>query len=444
MNVPAAGTTDSPVLPAEQDPAMQSPRHGFAAATGPGLRTGSYLGLIRSEGQRASAPAVVALAQDRGPTRQSSGLRRLLGIALRCYQSASRMRAMPAGAVALPGGGHKHDEVRAEFRAVHCGAPVPFASPPRRPARIDPGALRVLLRVLPLMWRTHSSRRLRPYCEVLTLSRAFTEILARDPIRRHWLIIGDLSTYLIALAGAARQAGHGVVYWQYSYLDFKHMPVRADAAVILNDTGRALAAPRGACPPGAIFWRPRQPVAPLRITAQGEWRTGAVLNAHADTRALMRLVEFHRALARPIEVRLHPNSRLHAANWPEGLKKAPDDEPLEVFARRHDLVLGGNSQAQLKVLLEGTMVVHCAGLDPLPFDHHSYVRDGILPGWYDSTKVDQKALQSFFEAARHLDAFAGHIGPDPDQRVPGLSGLLVLLGGGDGAADNQTEPRHNG
>lgn len=385
------------------------------------------LGLVRSEAQRAAAPAVLAIAQDRGGRRQSGGLRRLLGIALRCYRSTALLRAMPAGALALPGGGHKHDEVRAEFRAAAHGPAVSIATPVRRTARIDPVALYVLLRVLPLMWRTYASPRLRPYCEVLTQARAFADVLSREPGRRHWLIIGDLSPYLIALAGAARAAGHGVIYWQYSFLDFKHMPVGADAAVILNDAGRALAVPRGAPEPEAVFWRPRQAVSPLRITTVGTGHVGAVLNVHADTRALTQLLAYSRALARPLEVRLHPNSRLLSAEWPEGLTKAPPDEPLQGFARRHTLVLGGNTQAQLKVLLEGTMVVHCAGLDPLRFDHHDYVRDGILPGWRDSTEADPAALQSFFDAADHVSALSGHIGPDPAERRPDLSDMLSWL-----------------
>jgi hypothetical protein len=391
------------------------------------MAVATNLGLIRSEAQRAAAPAVLALAQDRGGMRQSGSIRRLLGILLRCYKSAALLRAMPAGALALPGGGHKHEEVRAEFRAaVHVPA-VSIATPPRRTTRIDAVAMYALLRALPLMWRTHASPRLRPYCEVLTQARALADVLAREPGRRHWLIIGDLSPYLIALAGAARQAGHGVIYWQYSFLDFKHMPVRADAAVILNNVGRALAAPTGASAPEAVFWRPRQTVSPLRREAGSSGQVGAVLNAHADPRALTQLSAFSREMARPIAVRLHPNSRLHDVEWPEGLTKSSANEPLEDFSRRHAFVLGGNTQAQLKVLLEGTMVVHCAGLDPLRFDHHNYVRDGILPGWRHSAEADTDALQAFFNSVDHAGAMADHIGPEPVERRPDLSDLLRRL-----------------
>ncbi len=391
--------------------------------------TSCWLGVIRSEAQRAAAPALLELAQDRGGTKKSGALRRLLGIALRCYQSAARIRAMPAGELALPGGGHKHEEVRAELRSAAGDASLPITSLPRKGATFDFGALRVTLRILPVLWRTYRSTRLRPYCEVLTLARALTDTLAWDTDRRHWLIIGDLSPYLIALAGAARQAGHGVIYWQYSFLDFKHMPVRADAAIILNDRGPNLSTPRGAEAPEKTFWRPRQSVTRLRRADIAEGRVGAVLNVHADTRALTLLSAFSQKLARPIEVRLHPNSRLHRVEWPEGLTKAQTDESLTEFSQRHVVVLGGNTQAQLKVLLEGTMVVHCAGLDPLRFDHHDYVFNRILPGWRESAEADLDALQAFFASEHHVGALAAHIGPDQDERRPDLSDLVCWLAG---------------
>ncbi len=380
------------------------------------------------------------MAQDRqrrGVTGRSDALRGLLGIARRCYHGVAALRGLPEGDLVLPGGGHKYDEVRAELAAAARDLPqaAAIARAPRKQARFDPGALRILLRVLPLMWRTQTSRRLRPYCEVLSHAQAFAYALQQDPTPRHWLIIGDLSPFLIALAGACRAAGHKVIYWQYSFLDFKHMPVASDIAVILNDTGRDLAVPKGQPRLPQIFWRPRDAIAPLRLDALETGSLAAVLNVHADARALRQLEACSTALDRPIEVRLHPNSKLGEAAWPDALTKAPANEPLEDFAQRHALVLGGNTQAQAKLRVCGTPVVHCAGLDPLRFDHHDYVRSGILPGWRDPLEADFAMLRRFYEAEDHVRALADHLGPEPENRRPTLTDLLSTLGTGRLAAN---------
>lgn len=390
-----------------------------------------FLKVIRSEAQRASAPAVLALAQDRqqrGAVRRRGGLRSLAGLAWRCYRDVAALRAMPPGDLVLPGGGHKHDEVHSELTEAARDLPQgpTMARAPRSRRRFDLLALYIVLRTLPLMWRAHASPRLHPYREVLAHSRAFSLALAQQRAR-HWVIIGDLSPYLIALAGAARQAGHGLVYWQYSYLDFKHMPAPADMAVILNDTGRDLAVPKGHPQPDKVFWRPRGAIEPLRLDALETGSLGAVLNAHADTRALRQLDACSKALGRPVEVRTHPNSKLGAEEWPATLTKAPEGEPLEAFGQRHALVLGGNTQAQVKLRVSGTPVVHCGGLDPLRFDHHDYVRSGILPGWRDPSEADFAMLRRFYEAEDHVNALSEHIGPDPENRRPTLADLLLVL-----------------
>lgn len=55
------------------------------------------------------------------------------------------------------------------------------------------------------------------------------------------MIIGDLSTKLIALEAPCCATGQKVIYWQDSNRDFKQLPVKADHAVILNGTGPELA-----------------------------------------------------------------------------------------------------------------------------------------------------------------------------------------------------------
>ena len=149
-----------------------------------------------------------------------------------------------------------------------------------------------------------------------------------------------------------------------------------------------------------------------------------MLNVHADERALRQLQSLSRVLSRPIEVRLHPNSRLDAQEWPTELTLAPKDETLEVFAGRHAILLCGNTQAQAKALASGTAVLHCAGLDPLPFDHQGYVRDGILPGCQTPDSLDLSAVRDFFARGFHKAALESHMGPEPANRKPNLEDFL--------------------
>lgn len=386
--------------------------------------------IIRSEAKRAATPAVLAIARDserRQPKSDRTDLRKLVGIAWRCYRHVCQIRRISPGDVVLPQDGHKYREVHEELTAAaqHC---VDYAEVvtawESRARRFDPIAFVIVLRSFPALWRSHKSSRLRPFGSVLCYAKAFSMVLQRRS-PQHWVIIGDLSPHLIALAGACAAAGHRLVYWQYSYLDFKHMPARSDVAIILNDSGRYLATPSGAKEELSVYyWRPRPAIEKTRLNALDAGTVGSMLNVHADVRALRQLQAFSAALNRRIEVRLHPNSRLNLAEWPDELMLASKDETLEEFARRHALLLCGNTQAQAKALADGTPVVHCKGLDPLPFDHHGYVRDGILPGCADPSELDQPGIREFYSAGSWMRALELHMGPEPDRRVPGLDAFL--------------------
>ena len=385
-----------------------------------------FRGVVRSEKERAAAPAVIAVKRDserKGSVKRSNAARMMLGIALNCYRQVKMVRALPKGDLVLPQGGHKYQEVYEELEEAGKGlqsSPSIATASKRATSRFDLLSILIVLRVLPLLCKCYRRIRLRPYCAVLSYSYAHY-FAVRQVERRHWLIIGDLSSFLIALAGACHAAGQKVVYWQYSFLDFKHMPVTSDLAVILNNRGRTLASPRvNAKVSGFSYWRPRPPIEEIRVGSLQSARVGAMLNVHADARALGVLLEFCNVLDRTIEVRLHPNSQLAAEDWPSQLTMAQQEEPLESFARRHSLLLCGNTQAQAKALALGVPVVHCNGLDPLPFDHHGYVANGILPGCESAVSLDIGSIQQFYEATSYREALEAHMGPEPNFRTPGL------------------------
>jgi hypothetical protein len=406
--------------------------------------------MIRAERCRAAAPAVQAVAQDRArrgaaaPETRSAAreTRALLGILKRCYEGSRSLAAIQAAPLILPQRGHKYDEARAELHAAGLG-PGAIGSPL---ADADRGvrlrALVATLRALPTLRRCRRSRHLKPYAEVLASATAFTRVLRRREEVAHWIIVGDLSPFLIALAAACRRSGQRVVYWQYSYLDFKPLPVPADMAVLLNETGRELAR---IGPTSPAYWRPREAVRPVRLDSLGEGSVGAMLNVHADERALERLEVLARRVDRPLEVRLHPNSSLGHRPWPETLSKADTHEDLADFAGRRKVLIAGNTQAQAKALTLGTPVVQLAGLDPLPFDHHEYVRNGIVLGIQSPEAFSFEAVRAFYADERYQEGLSALMGPPPEVRTPGLEEFVAdLMARGDGYAEKAGRNEVNG
>lgn len=403
--------------------------------------------VIHAERIRAAAPAVQAVTQDRVrrgvEARRGTGkLRAMLGILKRCYQVTRALAAMPAAPLILPQRGHKYDEARAELRAAGLD-PETIASASAAAERgVSLRALVATLQALPTLRRCRRSRRLNPYAEVLASATAFSRVLRQRRDVSHWLIIGDLSPFLIALSAACRKGGQRVVYWQYSYLDFKPLPAPADAAILLNETGRKLAR---VGPSSPAYWRPREAVRPVRLDSLNQGSVGAMLNVHADGRALERLEALARGLDRPLEVRLHPNSSLAHRPWPETLSKADTHEDLADFAGRHNVLLAGNTQAQAKALTLGTPVVQLAGLDPLPFDHHEYVRKGIVLGIQSPEEFSFEAVRAFYADERYQEGLSALMGPPPEARKPGLEEFIAdLMARGGGYAEKAGRNEVNG
>ena len=396
------------------------------------------LAVVQSERQRALAPAVVEVQRRRvacenpNPSfvrRTATRAKSVLGVVYHAYRFVTDVASLPSGDVVLPMTGHKYDEVYEELTAA--GLPVQRIAtrPSPRQASLQLTlhlrALSALLRALFVTAPAWKSARLRPYAEVLLLTEALVQILRARKHCQYWVIIGDLTTTLIALASACHETGQRVISWQYSYLDFKRFPVRGYAAVVLNEDGLVLAR-HESDPVGLrrVYWRPGKPVAPLRLEGLEHGPIGALLNVHADRDAIARLDALRQVLGQSIHVRLHPNSSLAGMHFPEGLVLADPTEPLDDFAARISLAISGNTQAQAKALCLGTPVIQCAGLDILPFDHHGYVRDGIVAGIQDVAEFSFDRIRAFYSERGYVDALRKLLGPEPQNRVPGLDGLV--------------------
>ena len=404
-----------------------------------GGSVGSLLGVCRSEYQRQNAPGVLVLrgrARQREDKRNSvvRGLgraRRALGVFRRMSAEGSAARNVAVVSLVMGRGGHKFELVKSEL--VGAGAdPDDLAfmdGRGRNPSRKVMGRIGSVVELfvlwVVLSWRTRG--RLRPYREVVCLYAVFARELGRRP-KTYWLVIGDLSPVQIALAGAARRAGHGVISWQWDYLDFKRFPVKPDFAAVLNETGVRLAhMNEHDLGEGRVIWRPGLPQKPLDLARIEVAPVGVLLNAFAEAPTLEVLSGAQAALGRPLLLRLHPNSRLWDTQLPENMKMQERGAPIEAFFSSVGLVLVGNTQTQFNALCHGLPVIQLPGLDPLVFDHHGYVRRGIAFGLREISRLDLDEVVRFYSDNRFSTEMRKLLGPRPEHRSPPLSALLEVV-----------------
>jgi len=402
----------------------------------------ALIGLYRSELQRQHAPAVVA-ASDR-QAKEIKGLSRPARIWLAWSRELSQCLEVAIIAVALKNtgpeavmlfnNGHKYREVEDELigAGVGEGAIGVVASKYREIMRETRFRLYwILLKVLTLRLglRVRASRRFRSHVHAISFYIFMKQELALIK-RRCWVILGDLSPHLIALAAAARASGHACMSWQCDYLDFKYFPGRSDIAAVLNGRGIELAGHERDS--SGVVWR-AAPEPEAVVVEEKPDSLGVLLNAFAGAEELRVLDEIQARLGITMEIRLHPRSTLSEDLLSHGLSFAPSAESLEEFARRMPLVICSNTSSQLKVLCHGTPVVQIPGLDNLRFDHHGYVEKGIVLGIRDLESLDLDAVGEFYQSSGYLAALRKLLGPAASQRHPTIregieGGLFERIG----------------
>ena len=194
--------------------------------------TNSLLGLFRSERGRQLAPAVVALkvrADDitgnrNWPQKVVGDLRRRIGLLRLMFVKSSYLVLPDSPRLVLAKRGHKYSEVRdLLIRNGLDAKKIVFASSADRDNlaySLLTGRYRIVRNLVDWIYFNfrmlgRSSDFLAAICLYCVCYREL-----KNQYRHLWLCIGDLSTWQLALAAAARQAGHRVVSWQLDYLDF--------------------------------------------------------------------------------------------------------------------------------------------------------------------------------------------------------------------------------
>lgn len=217
------------------------------------------------------------------------------------------------------------------------------------------------------------------------------------------IIISDVSPTLHMQWSGALAAGNKVMWWQDDYHHYKgfsdenYFPYSCTYAAVLNQKG--LETILGKTPEAKIFLRNQIEIKQIRSIPE-RLKVGIATNAFFEARADQ--IELLKKIKENFEVdilkvRLHPNSRLNAASFPDGLVEiASANESILDFVNSIDLAVVGNSAVQLKLLCEGVPVVHIAGMDIHGYDIYGYCNNGFCFGINDIAGLDLNSVKSFY------------------------------------------------
>lgn len=205
--------------------------------------------------------------------------------------------------------------------------------------------------------------------------------------------IGDRSPRRIALAAGAALAGRASLYWQNGYHDRVIPDLRYENAAVFNAAGAAAFVGR----PTQV-WEMDPPAQSVLRKPERIKHLGVATNAFAGPE--IEAARDRVGIAFPdaeVALRLHPRIETFDAERVPGWDVRHRSQSLEDFARSCDVVICGNTAAQIEILMAGTPVIHIAGLDPYGFDLYGYVARGISFGGeilQDGAVVD--AIRTFY------------------------------------------------
>lgn len=387
------------------------------------------LSIIRSEQVRRNAPAVLALNKIRAAEasiwQRWGQLLKLVPSAMReSITAQQQLLKLGWNELMLPGGGHKYEEVREEL--IQAGISHELGNG----YNSKPIALskRLYIAVLTCLfvfkyWALLLTATTRDYYAVLLTYYSLSHFIASNYSKvANWVIIGDLSPFLIVLSAACKRNQHKVIYWQYSLLDFKPLPVHADKAVILNDSGKDLSRIKKGHP---FYWRRLDEFQDLKLAKMTGGPIGILLNVHAHEASIAVIQELHQKLGLPFLVRLHPNSTLSLSGLPSDISKADSKQSLEEFAEGISLGICGNTQAQAKLLMLGVPVVQIKGLDVLEYDFHNYIKNYVVKGYKSPNEFEFDEVATFYKSNNYKNGLIKLLGPLGEHRRPKLDKSLL-------------------
>ncbi len=231
---------------------------------------------------------------------------------------------------------------------------------------------------------------LRATRAVLELQNA--RALLRQVRPSHYVTHNDYSEFSLAFALACEEAGVPILLYQPGKM-CKQLPMhRISIAAIYQGTDPEPYRSR-LLEGGKIIVRQPE-IKPMRAAIPDLARIGIVLNNYFSVDGVSTVVNtlFERFNPKRVLLRQHPNSRHLLRD--DRLIICDPQEPLGEFASQCDVVIAGNTSAQLEVIQSGVPVVHVGELDDHPYDFYALVADGVV---YGAHKLDDVHIQSVLE-----------------------------------------------
>lgn len=237
-------------------------------------------------------------------------------------------------------------------------------------------------------------------------------IIARDAFRRLFvrhpqlvaIVISDLSPLRAVLAAGAASAGARVMWWQDDYHHASPPRLGFSDAAVLNVAGAEAFSKLS--PSGTTYTRPTAEVRAV-VMPDGPLRLGAAVNGFFSASPAEMEVLRGAMLAfgaDQVELRLHPRSHLGESQLArEWVRVAPVSERLEAFLDRVDVVICGNTAAQLRIVSSGKAVVHCAGLDPQAFDNYKLGQRGIVYAAQELGEDVREQVRAFYASGHNME-----------------------------------------
>ena len=292
--------------------------------------------------------------------------------------------------------------------------------------------------------RMHRPGRLE--LQIILGREAYRSWLRKHP-RLHPVVISDVSPSLHMLWSAAAAEGNRAIWWQDDFHHAFHLPYPIRGAAVLNVAGLNRVDNRGTA--DIVAARPTSLPRPLRAIPEKPV-VGVTTNAaFAAGKSQLELLE---TLAKKLEldelqIRLHPNSRLTQADFSRVLVKvAPADESIAAFAERVDLVVVGNTAAQLWLIRNGVPVVHLAGLDEQGYDLYGYAQRGFVFGATDLDEISLARICHFYQSngGEIYEAIKDHTTLSAQPDIRNLASFRRLIGTASGGDENFSKIREPG
>ncbi|WP_158860025.1 hypothetical protein [Lunatibacter salilacus] len=246
------------------------------------------------------------------------------------------------------------------------------------------------------------------------------------------IIISDVSPTLHMQWSGALAVGNRVMWWQDDYHHYNgfsnenYLPYRCTYAAVLNQKGLETILSKNSL--AKIYIRNQIEVKFVKSISQNPKvgiATNAFFEARADQIELLEKIKKNLGVEF-LKLRLHPNSRVKAGSFPEGVEIAAINESISDFVKSVDLAVVGNSAVQLKLLCEGIPVVHIAGLDNYGFDLYKYCRNGFCFGTNDIDGLDLTLIKRFYSEPLILEKLKRYVNVKSIERCQPLSLLSQI------------------